>query len=510
MGPQEAEMTDTEAARVTRSPKWLLAATLLAASLVSPFSALAAKRVALVIGNAAYKDAPLRNPVNDVRAMAATLEGLGFDVIRLENATKIQMERGLVTFTSRLDEGASGLFYYAGHGVQIRGRNYLVPVGARFNSQQEARIESVGMDLVLSELAYAGNRLNIVILDACRNNPFERRLRGGSRGLAAIDAARGTLIAYATAPGSVAQDGDGRNGLYTEELLRALGKPGLKIEEVFKRVRVQVARRTNEQQIPWESSSLTGEFVFNRVSLDASPAVASARQNESVFWESAQRIDTVGAYQAYLAQYPDGVFAKLASIRIAELDAGPGRLEGSDAQLAMAEAELASRPEAKSKSALDEETAKGRRGKRDWIAILPLVGKSFGCNAAAFEPDKVRNDISYYLATAGLTGSIFRYLGWKVNLSPDVVWQSAGIRKVPISELVYKHGEELETDGMLLVWYEISGVVTCRIDYEIYLYDVVLKKLYREGATEGGLGATTERLASRFVQERALAQGSAN
>lgn len=492
----------------------LLAATLLAASFALPASALAAKRVALIIGNAAYAEAPLRNPVNDARAMAAKLEGFGFEVIRLENGTKAQMERALAKFASRLDEDVSGLFYYAGHGVQIRGRNYLVPVGSRFLSQQEARIESVGMDLVLNELAYAGNRLNIVILDACRNNPFERRLRGGSRGLAAIDAARGTLIAYATAPGSVALDGEGRNGLYTEELLRALSEPGLKIEEVFKQVRVKVAKRTNELQVPWESSSLTGEFVFNPVPVNASPESVTTRRNEVFFWESVQRIDTVGAYQVYLTQYPDGVFSTLAAIRISELNSGSAGTASVGAQAALIEQRpatvLSPSSEAMGEPVPSTKPAKQRHHIRKQVAVAPLVGKSFACNASEFDAEPIMRELSYKLTEAGLMGTIFRYLGWDVDVEPSDLWKPVNLRQVPIPELVYEHGERLEVDGMLLVWYEISGTATCRTDYDVYLYDVVLKTVYKESASDASLGAVTEDLANRFLKERAFAQGSGN
>jgi uncharacterized caspase-like protein len=173
-------------------------------------------RIALVVGNAAYAQAPLRNPTNDARAMGARLTALGFDVTTVVDADRRTLEGAIIEFTRKLDEDTAGLFYYAGHGLQLRGRNYLVPVDAAFDHESEVRIQAVDVDLVLSEMEWAGNRLNIVILDACRNNPFERRFRGSaSRGLAAIDAARGTLIAYATAPGAVAADGSGDNGLYT-------------------------------------------------------------------------------------------------------------------------------------------------------------------------------------------------------------------------------------------------------------------------------------------------------
>jgi uncharacterized caspase-like protein len=172
-----------------------------------------------------------------VRAIAQALRELGFTVLAHENATKRTMEAA-IEFGRRLAEGGVGTFYYAGHGLQVRGRNYLVPVDADIDSEAATRIAAVDLELVLEQMTEAKNGVDIAILDACRNNPFERRLRGASRGLAAVDAARGTLVAYATAPGSVAADGDGKNGLYTEELLHALQVPGLKVEDVFKRVRI--------------------------------------------------------------------------------------------------------------------------------------------------------------------------------------------------------------------------------------------------------------------------------
>jgi Caspase domain len=232
-------------------------------------------KLALVIGNSTYREAPLRNPANDARAMAQTLRELGFTVLAHENAAKRTMESAILEFGRRLVDGGVGVFYYAGHGLQVRGRNYLVPVDAEIDSEAATRVAAVDVDLLLEQMAEAKNRVNLVILDACRNNPFERRLRGASRGLAAVDAARGTLIAYATAPGAVAADGEGANGLYTEELLQALRVPGLKVEEVFKRVRVNVAKRSKGIQTPWESSSLTGDLVVNvtvNVVAPASPA----------------------------------------------------------------------------------------------------------------------------------------------------------------------------------------------------------------------------------------------
>ncbi len=267
-------------------------------------------RIALVIGNAAYDEAPLRNPVNDARAVSRALENLDFEVTTVTDATKREMELAVVAFTERLAGGGTGLFYYAGHGIQVRGRNYLLPVDAGIESESMARVEGIDVGFVLEELTHADNPLNIVILDACRNNPFERRMRGGSRGLAAIDAAQGVLIAYATAPGSVAADGDGENGLYTQELLKALARPGLSAEQVFKQVRIGVSEHSGGLQIPWESSSLTGELIFNR----ASGRVG--RSAEAIFWDSIKSSDDASDFRAYLEQYPDGIFAPLARSRL--------------------------------------------------------------------------------------------------------------------------------------------------------------------------------------------------
>jgi hypothetical protein len=282
----------------------------------------APSRVALVIGNGAYKEAPLRNPVNDARSMRKRLSALGFDVIAVENADRNAMQKAVLDFTSRLKSESTGLFFYAGHGIQSRGRNYMLPVDAKVEGERELRFEALDVQTVLEELEFAGNRMNIVILDACRNNPFERRFRGGSRGLAAIDAARGTLIAYATAPGAVAADGDGNNGLYTAELLTALSVPDLQVEEVFKRVRVAVTGHTNGAQVPWESSSLTGDFVFNHsetAAVGAAPPLTSS-SHEALFWETIKDSKNSEDYRAYLQQFPQGTFAGLALIRLSDLE----------------------------------------------------------------------------------------------------------------------------------------------------------------------------------------------
>lgn len=220
------------------------------------------KRLALVIGNGDYPNAPLKNPVNDAQDIAAALRALGFEVISRENVNQNDMKRAIREFGEKIRGAAVGLFYYAGHGVQVNGENYLIPVDAKVESEQEVEYECVKAGFVMAQMDAARNSMNIVILDACRNNPFARSFRSETKGLAQMDAPSGTLIAYATAPGSVASDGAGRNGLYTQELLKQMRTSGLGIEDVFKRVRISVRAATQQKQTPWESSSLVGDFYF--------------------------------------------------------------------------------------------------------------------------------------------------------------------------------------------------------------------------------------------------------
>ena len=226
----------------------------------------AGHRVALVIGNGAYREVPpLTNPVNDARLISATLQGIGFEVIEVFDADQATMKRAIQTFGGRLEQygrDGVGLFYYAGHGVQAGGRNYLIPVTAHIERESDLEIEAVAADWVLSQMDYARSRLNLVILDACRNNPFGRGFRAVVRGLARMDAPTGTLIAYSTAPGDVAADGNGRNSPYSESLARAMMVDGIPVEQTFKQVRLSVREVTHDAQTPWEASSLTGDFFF--------------------------------------------------------------------------------------------------------------------------------------------------------------------------------------------------------------------------------------------------------
>ena len=281
------------------------------------------RRTALVIGNSDYElISPLRNPVNDARAMARVLSDLGFEVIAKENLNRYEMRKVIRDFGRILGQGGVGLFYYAGHGVEVDGVNYLVPLEAPIKFEDDVEIEALDVNMVLGKMASAANRLNIVILDACRNNPFARSFRSTARGLAQIDAPSGTLIAYAARPGGVALDGDGENGLYTGALLDAMQVPGLRIEDVFKRVRVAVQDKSGAQQVPWESSSLTGDFYFNlnvSVTVEAPGAPATISQQETVFWQSIMDSSDPADFEVYLTEFPNGIYAGLARNRLNRL-----------------------------------------------------------------------------------------------------------------------------------------------------------------------------------------------
>ncbi len=229
----------------------------------------AGHRVALVVGNSAYQYVgPLANPRNDAQDMRAALQRLGFEVVYLQDGNRQQMIQAINQFGSSLKAFTSALVFYAGHGMQVKGENFLIPVDANPKTESEVEIESVNLNRILVKLEKTN--INIVVLDACRNDPFKRSWRStGASGLASVDAPKGTLIAYATSPGNVAEDGQGRNSPYTAALTQMMAQPNLKIEDVFKRVRAQVASSTRNRQVPWESSSLVGDFYF---STQAAPA----------------------------------------------------------------------------------------------------------------------------------------------------------------------------------------------------------------------------------------------
>lgn len=222
-------------------------------------------RLALLIGNGNYNIGMLANPENDVRAMKTALENRGFDVLKYENLNQKQMKMAIDLFGVQLKNYEVGLFFYAGHGIQVKGYNYLVPVDANLTTEQQVEYDCVQVDRILALMEGGGTGVNIIILDACRNNPFERSWSrsANSKGLAFMNAPQGTLIAYATAPGSTASDGAGQNGLYTEAILQSINIQDATILQMFQNVRSIVSAKSGKQQIPWESTSLTGDFYFN-------------------------------------------------------------------------------------------------------------------------------------------------------------------------------------------------------------------------------------------------------
>ena len=229
-------------------------------------------RVALVIGNADYKGERLSNPVNDATSIANALKRVGFGVDTLTNASRRQMSEAINQFANKLKRNDVGFFYFSGHGAQVNGENYLIPIDAQVENERDIKYATVHIGEVLDAMADAKNSVNIVIIDACRNNPFARSWRSGTKGLAPIHAAKGMIIAYSTAPGNLASDGPaGGNSPFMKHLVSQIGIPGLPVEQVFKKVRKNVQSETGGKQMPWESSSLIGDFSFNPSTKLAAP-----------------------------------------------------------------------------------------------------------------------------------------------------------------------------------------------------------------------------------------------
>lgn len=285
------------------------------------------KRIALIIGNATYKAAPpLANPTNDAKAMAELMKDLGFELVgkqALLDADKNQIERAIREFGTLLRrEQGVGFFYYAGHGIQVNGQNFLIPVAAKIGTERDVKYELVDMNFVLDEMSSASNRLNMVLLDACRNNPFgTRKVRSFTAGLAQVQAPNGTLIGYATQPGNVAADGSGGNSPYTDALLKVLRKPGIGVLDAFNEVGLMVQQTTNGTQQPWMSASpIQGQFYFNPskasevIMQQASPEAADV-----TYWESIKLSRNRTDFETYLALYPNGKFVSQANARIADI-----------------------------------------------------------------------------------------------------------------------------------------------------------------------------------------------
>ncbi|MEJ8852081.1 caspase family protein [Variovorax rhizosphaerae] len=325
--------------RPARPIRWLRSLTLVGAASALVLSAAEAQapkhvRVALVIGNAAYVVAPLLNSLNDARAMGRALRDLGFEVIEVNDASREQMTAGIESARRAL-KGKQGvaMFYYAGHGLQLDWRNYMIPVDANLAKADDVPTQAVDVEHVMAAFKDSGTRMNIVVLDACRDNPFAATASG--KGLAPLDAPPGTFLAYATAPGNVALDGSeaSGHGLYTQHLIAELKMPETRIEDVFKRVRTQVRKQSRGRQIPWESTSLEEDFYFHRPTvtvvskpLDPGSLEALAQQRtefdaEKADWDRIRESRNPEDFYAFLAAHPTGYISEQAQYRLDQLQA---------------------------------------------------------------------------------------------------------------------------------------------------------------------------------------------
>ena len=303
-------------------------------SLAVAVDASASKRVALVVGNNDYTTlAALNNAEKDARDMAQMLRGLGWEVVDLYNSSQRDMGRAIAKFEGLLMTAEAGLFFYAGHGIQAKGENWLVPVDAEVEAEVDLEYEAITVRTVLRSMKSADVPVNILILDACRDNPLKKRTRSASRGLKTPEVPsglRGTTILFSAAPGEVAQDGpQGGNGVFTGKLLAELKRPGQTLEEVFKATARGVNAATNRSQRPWFNSSLSGDFYLNEAKPEPEPKqvaavspvapVPAVPNVEIIYWQSVVNSKDPEVLQSYLNQYPNGQFAALGKVRIESL-----------------------------------------------------------------------------------------------------------------------------------------------------------------------------------------------
>jgi len=285
---------------------------------------LRAPKIALVLGNSTYRHVPvLKNPANDARAIGSVLKDLGFEVTMNLDGNRADLTTTIQAHVAKLAKSKGiGLFYFAGHGLQLAWRNYLVPVEAAIKQEGDIPQQCVEVGSLIEGLNGAGNPMNILILDACRQNPFARDFRDAQKGLSQMDAPPSTLLAYATAPGNVASDGEGANGLYTEHLLKEMRVSESKIEDIFKRVRLEVRRKTKGAQMPWESTSLEEDFYFLPPSYLKERSEAEREkefQAQLTTWEQVKTSTEPAVLTEFLLRHPSGHFSELAQQRLDRL-----------------------------------------------------------------------------------------------------------------------------------------------------------------------------------------------
>jgi hypothetical protein len=340
------------AALAVSSRRLAALATMAVLLVVAPPPAGAQQKVALVVGNGAYRNAtPLANPPNDAADVAAALRRIGFTVIEGRDLDKHALEDKIRAFSRALDGASTALFFYAGHGLQVAGKNYLVPVDAKLERPGDLSFETIDVGQVLGQME-ADTRVNLVFLDACRDNPLARTLARslGARsasvgaGLASIQSAVGTMIAYATQPDNVALDGEGRNSPFTTALLKHLPTPGLDVAVLMRRIRSDVVASTRSRQVPWDHSSLIGDVVLVPGTgpgpnagpgtvppptvtppITPPPATSDRGQDaEIAYWNSVKDTGDVAQLRSYIAAFPNGTFVALANLRIREIESRSG------------------------------------------------------------------------------------------------------------------------------------------------------------------------------------------
>lgn len=360
-------------------------------------------RIALVIANAKYKGdlSPLSNPVNDARLIAKSLEAVGFEVLRLDNGSQKDMKRAIADFGAALERAgpdATGLFYYAGHGLQVDGINYLVPVSAEIAREADVDLESVAADTVLKQMEYAGIATSIVILDACRNNPLARSFRSASRGLARMDAPNGSFVAYSTAPGDVAADGEGRNSPFAQALAVEMTRPDQAIEETFRNVRAHVMTATEKKQVPWDSSSMVTPFYFA-----GAKAPTTGASPDLVFWDSIKNSSNPAEYEAYLRTFPEGDFVPLAQTRLRDLGGQQAQGAGAvgTAETSATPAQATPAQAAPAEAAPDEVAAMTVPEADEGAPESPLPDGTIVLSSA------VRSELERYLAAVATMPSVY-------------------------------------------------------------------------------------------------------
>jgi hypothetical protein len=323
--------------------RFLIAAFSIATFLVSGSAAFADKRVAFVVGNAAYRSvAPLPNPAVDAKSMARVLRNVGFEVVEGVNLSRDAMTAKLLEFGKKAEGADVAVFFYAGHGIAIDGSNYLLPVDADLKSEMDVKLgAAINVDLTL-EQTMSEAKVKLVFLDACRDNPFAAKIRSArttrsvnvATGLAEMKSGEGTLIAFATGPGQTALDGpEGTNSPFTRALIANIAQPGVEIQQAMTKVRAQVNEETSKNQLPWGHTNLIGSVYLNPVGAPAegaveaqnTPAVTAGPPSdiELEFWRSVKDSNKPEELNAYLTNYPNGTFKSIALARIAALQDGP-------------------------------------------------------------------------------------------------------------------------------------------------------------------------------------------